>query len=99
VGYGLQLWQIHRTSLQTIDYVRLCLTAICGLQILGDDIRDRFLGSHEKILTWIHNVKKATNPHFEEVHELLFKVKALMQSKAAAAANQPGTKFKTASKL
>lgn len=78
----------------------LCLVCeIMQLEILGDDIRDRFLGSHEKILTWIHNVKKATNPHFEEVHELLFKVKALMQSKAAAAANQPGTKFKTASKL
>jgi glutathione S-transferase len=72
---------------------------IMQLEILGDDIRDRFLGAHEKILTWIHNVKKATNPHFEEAHELLFEVKALMQSKAAAAANQPSTEFKTASKL
>lgn len=92
-----QLWQIHHTStLQTVDCI---LTAVYGLQILGDDIRDRFLGGHEKILIWIDNVKKATSPHFEEAHELLFEVKALMQSKGAAGANQPSTKFKIASKL
>ncbi|KAK3148674.1 hypothetical protein QOZ80_3AG0207250 [Eleusine coracana subsp. coracana] len=72
---------------------------IMQLEILGDDIRDRFLGAHEKILIWIDNVKKATSPHFEEAHELLFEAKVLMQSKAAAAADKPSTKFKIASKL
>ncbi|GJM97336.1 hypothetical protein PR202_ga14256 [Eleusine coracana subsp. coracana] len=70
-----------------------------SLYILGDDIRDRFLGAHEKILIWIDNVKKATSPHFEEAHELLFEAKVLMQSKAAAAADKPSTKFKIASNL
>ncbi|RLN39135.1 glutathione S-transferase T1 [Panicum miliaceum] len=71
---------------------------IMQLEILGDDVRDRFLGPHEKILIWMDNVKKATSPHFEEAHELLFQVKASMLSNAAAA-NQPSTKLKIASKL
>ncbi|XP_062213877.1 glutathione S-transferase T1 [Phragmites australis] len=72
---------------------------IMQLEILGDDIRDRFLGAHEKILIWIDNVKKATSPHFEEAHELLFQVKARMQSKAAAAAPNQGSEPKITSKL
>ncbi|RCV39828.1 hypothetical protein SEVIR_9G001500v4 [Setaria viridis] len=74
---------------------------IMQLEILGDDVRDRFLGAHEKILVWMDNVKKATSPHFEEVHELLFQVKARMLSKAAAAnqTSEPSTKHKIASKL
>ncbi|CAN6286076.1 unnamed protein product [Urochloa humidicola] len=74
---------------------------IMQLEILGDDVRDRFLGPHEKIVIWMDNVKKATSPHFEEAHELLFQVKARMLSKAAAAnqASEPSTKHKIASKL
>ncbi|CAL4937202.1 unnamed protein product [Urochloa decumbens] len=75
---------------------------IMQLEILGDDVRDRFLGAHEKILIWMDNVKRATSPHFEEAHELLFQVKARMLSNNAAAANQasePSTKHKIASKL
>jgi glutathione S-transferase len=68
-----------------------------ALQILGDEVRDRFLGAHEKILIWMDNVRKATSPH-----ELLFQVKArLLQSKAAASnqAFEPSAKLKIASKL
>ncbi|KAL6909316.1 hypothetical protein ACP4OV_001597 [Aristida adscensionis] len=65
---------------------------IMQLEVLGDDVRDRFLGAHEKIRVWIDNVKTATSPHFEEAHELLFQVKARMQIKAT-------TKLKMASKL
>ncbi|CAL4928540.1 unnamed protein product [Urochloa decumbens] len=74
---------------------------IMQLEILGDDVRDRFLGAHEKILIWMDNVKRATSPHFEEAHELLFQVKARMLSKAAATnqASEPSTKHKIASKL
>jgi len=86
-------------SLQIINYVRLCLSAICGLQILGDDVRDRILGGREKILIWIDNVKKATSPHFEEAHKLLFETKERMRSRGAAAADYPSTKLKIASKL
>jgi glutathione S-transferase len=71
------------------------------LQILGNDVRDRFLGAHEKILIWMDNVKKATSPHFEEAHELLFQVKASMLTNAAAAnqTSEPSTKLRIASKL
>ncbi|KAL6636444.1 hypothetical protein ACP70R_024016 [Stipagrostis hirtigluma subsp. patula] len=72
---------------------------IMQLEILGDDVRDRFLGAHEKIRTWVDNVKKATSPHFEEAHELLFQVKARMQNKAANQGSGPTTKLKIASKL
>jgi len=74
---------------------------IMQLEILGDDVRDRFLGAHEKILIWMDNVKKATSPHFEEAHELLFQVKASMLSNAAAAnqTSEPSTKLKIVSKL
>lgn len=63
---------------------------IMQLEFVGDDRRDRILGPHEKIRTWIENVKKATSPHFEEVHELVFKVKAQLSS---------APHLKTASKL
>lgn len=74
---------------------------IMQLEILGDDVRDRFMGAHEKIIIWMDNVKKATSPHFEEAHELLFQVKASMLSNAAAAnqTSEPSTKLKIVSKL
>jgi glutathione S-transferase len=80
-----------------------------GLQALGDDMRNKFLGDHERILAWIDNVKKATSPHFDEAHVFLLEVKAQMQSKAAAAAaaaaaakqggSEASSKLKFASKL
>jgi glutathione S-transferase len=48
------------------------------LQVLDDDMRNRFLGGRKRILAWIG--------HFEEAHVFLLEVKAQMQSKAAAAA-------------
>ncbi|CAD6207790.1 unnamed protein product [Miscanthus lutarioriparius] len=75
---------------------------IMQLEILGDEVRDRFLGAHEKILIWMDKVRKATSPHFEEANELLFQVKARMLQRKAAASNQafePSTKLKIASKL
>lgn len=68
---------------------------IMQLEVLGNDTRDRILGPHEKIRCWMENVKKATSPHFEEAHELLFKVKARIETKSSAAAKE----LKTASKL
>ncbi|CAN6280471.1 unnamed protein product [Urochloa humidicola] len=74
---------------------------IMQLEILGDDVRDRFLGAHKKILIWMDNVKRDTSPHFEEAHELLFQVKARMLGKATAAnqASEASAKHKIASKL
>uniref|UniRef100_A0A0D9XTP2 Glutathione transferase n=1 Tax=Leersia perrieri TaxID=77586 RepID=A0A0D9XTP2_9ORYZ len=69
---------------------------IMQLEVLGDSERDRILGPHEKICSWIQNVKKATGPHFEEAHELLFKVKA---RRAAKMGSDRSKDLKTASKL
>jgi glutathione S-transferase len=50
------------------------------LQLVGDERRDSILGPREKIGAWMENVKKATSPHFEEAHELIFKMKARLSA-------------------
>ncbi|KAL5220540.1 hypothetical protein ABZP36_025253 [Zizania latifolia] len=73
---------------------------IMQLEVVGDSARDRILGPYEKISSWIQNVKKATSPHFEEAHELLFKVKAHTSAVVAAKLGSELSKdLKTASKL
>lgn len=69
---------------------------IMQLEVLGDSERDRILGPHEKIRSWVQNVKKATSPHFDEVHELIFKMKERM---AAKRQSEPSKDLKTSSKL
>ncbi|THU66599.1 hypothetical protein C4D60_Mb05t15860 [Musa balbisiana] len=49
---------------------------IMQLEVVDEKDRKRILGPHPKILEWIDNVKSATSPHFEEVHEHLQEVKA-----------------------
>ncbi|THU66582.1 hypothetical protein C4D60_Mb05t15660 [Musa balbisiana] len=49
---------------------------IMQLEVVDEKNRKRILGPHPKILEWIDNVKSATSPHFEEVHEHLQEVKA-----------------------
>ena len=34
---------------------------------------ERILSPYKKVLQWIEDTKKATAPHFDEVHEFLFK--------------------------
>ncbi|XP_065039374.1 glutathione S-transferase T1-like [Musa acuminata AAA Group] len=48
---------------------------IMQLEVVDEKDRERILGPHPKILEWIDNVKCATSPHFEEVHEHLQEVK------------------------
>ncbi|KAF0896886.1 hypothetical protein E2562_029574 [Oryza meyeriana var. granulata] len=69
---------------------------IMQLEVLGESERDRILGPHEKIRSWIQNVKKATSPHFDEAHDLLFKVKAHREAKLGSELSKD---LKTASKL
>jgi len=59
---------------------------IMQLELVGEERRDRVLGPHEKIRAWMGNVKRATSPHFEEAHELIFKMKARLSSAAHAKA-------------
>jgi len=53
---------------------------IMQLEVVGDERRDRILGPHVKVRAWMENVKKATSPHFDEVHQLIFKLKARLPS-------------------
>ncbi|KAK1698759.1 hypothetical protein QYE76_015456 [Lolium multiflorum] len=53
---------------------------IMQLELVGDERRDSILRPREKIGAWMENVKKATSPHFEEAHELIFKMKARFTS-------------------
>nr|ABA94508.1 retrotransposon protein, putative, Ty1-copia subclass [Oryza sativa Japonica Group] len=69
---------------------------IMQLEVLSDSERDRILGPHEKIRGWVQNVKKATSPHFDEVHELILKVKTRT---AATLGSELSKDLKTASKL
>lgn len=75
---------LGRSHPSIADLILVC--SIMHLEVLDDDMRNRFLGGRKRILAWIDNVKKATSPHFEEAHVFLLEVKAQMQSKAAAAA-------------
>uniref|UniRef100_A0A0E0RAB0 GST C-terminal domain-containing protein n=1 Tax=Oryza rufipogon TaxID=4529 RepID=A0A0E0RAB0_ORYRU len=72
------------------------VSEIMQLEVLSDSERDRILGPHEKIRGWVQNVKKATSPHFDEVHELILKVKTRT---AATLGSELSKDLKTASKL
>ena len=41
--------------------------------------RVRILEPHKKVQQWIEDTKNATSPQFDEVHEVLFKAKAIFQ--------------------
>ncbi|WOL07177.1 glutathione S-transferase T1-like [Canna indica] len=60
---------------------------IMQLELVNENDRERVLGPHPKILQWIENVKSATNPHFEEVHGILYKVKARLHSRLESTKN------------
>ncbi|KAG1362652.1 glutathione S-transferase T1 [Cocos nucifera] len=75
---------------------------IMQLEVLYDKDRQRILGPHKKIPQWIDNVKYATNPHFEEVHEVLYKLKPRLHSRLASVSNhniEQSMKAKLSSKL
>jgi glutathione S-transferase len=48
---------------------------------MDNEERERIFEQHQKIRDWIENVKRATHPHFLEVHGVLYKVKALVESR------------------
>lgn len=43
------------------------------LQLLGEDEVTAILSSKKRVAAWIAAVKKATSPHFDEVHKMLYK--------------------------
>ena len=55
--------------------------------MLDEKDRLRVLGPYKKVLQWMEDTKNATNPHFNEVHKLLFKVKEKLQNQRLQGAN------------
>ncbi|THG23923.1 glutathione S-transferase T1-like [Camellia sinensis] len=60
---------------------------IMQLEVLDEEDRNRILGPHKKVQQWIEDTKLATRPHFEEIHRLLFEVKANLQEQRLLGAN------------
>jgi len=46
------------------------------LQLLGEDEVATLLNSKERVTAWIAAVKKATSPHFDEVHKMVYRAAA-----------------------
>lgn len=61
---------------------------IMQLEVLDDEDKERIVSPYKKVLKWIDDTKKATEPHFDEAHTVLFNVKEkYKQQRSAAAAN------------
>ncbi|XP_042394606.1 glutathione S-transferase T1-like [Zingiber officinale] len=60
---------------------------IMQIEVVDDKDRERLLGPHPIILQWVDNVKSATKPHFDEVHEIVFKVKERLRNRVASTTN------------
>ncbi|XP_022931512.1 glutathione S-transferase T1-like [Cucurbita moschata] len=52
---------------------------IMQLELLDEKDHSRILGPYQKVREWVENTRNAANPHFDEVHKLLFKLKATLQ--------------------
>ncbi|GFZ01412.1 glutathione S-transferase THETA 1 [Actinidia rufa] len=66
------------------------LSLVCELmqlEVVDEKSRNQILGPHKKVQRWIEDTKRATQPHFEEVHGILFKVKAKLQNQVLLGAN------------
>ncbi|CAL1401092.1 unnamed protein product [Linum trigynum] len=50
------------------------------LEVMDDIDRNRVLSPHKKVLQWIEYTKDATSPHFDEVHQVIFKVKEKLKT-------------------
>ncbi|KAG5593183.1 hypothetical protein H5410_043697, partial [Solanum commersonii] len=48
---------------------------IMQLDILDEKDRERIIGPYKRVLKWIDDAKNAMEPHFQEVHVILFKAK------------------------
>ncbi|KAK8503801.1 hypothetical protein V6N13_021585 [Hibiscus sabdariffa] len=69
------------------------LSLVCDimqLEVLDEADRDRLLGPYKKVEQWIENTRSAANPHFDEVHKILLKVKEKRQNLMLKGANNEG---------
>ncbi|XP_065858257.1 glutathione S-transferase T1-like [Euphorbia lathyris] len=54
---------------------------IMQLDFLEEDDRKRILGPFKKVQQWVENTKNAASPHFNEVHETIFRQVRAMAKK------------------
>ncbi|KAK7251296.1 hypothetical protein RIF29_34356 [Crotalaria pallida] len=69
---------------------------IMQLEVLDEKDRSRILSPYKKVLQWIEDTKTATNPHFEEAHNILYKAKSKFEqqrSRVAETGTEPSNKI------
>lgn len=65
------------------------LSLVCELtqlEVLDEKDRDRILSPYKKVLRWIKDTKAATNPHFDEMHNILYRAKKKFQQQRSRVA-------------
>nr|KYP65616.1 Glutathione S-transferase theta-2 [Cajanus cajan] len=81
------------------------LSMVCELmqlEVLDEKDRSRILSPYKKVLQWIEDTRTATNPYFEEVHNILYRAKKKFEqqrSRAAETENEPSNKMDGHSKM
>lgn len=60
------------------------------LQVLDNDEAATLLSSKERVTAWIAAVKKATTPHFDDVHKMIYRVARRSQEKQQVKAGAGG---------
>ncbi|KAJ4849484.1 hypothetical protein Tsubulata_030299 [Turnera subulata] len=62
------------------DLSLVCEIMQLEVRLLDEQDHNRILSRHRKIQQWIEDTIKATQPHFDEVHKTLFKLKKQWQT-------------------
>ncbi|XP_027917101.1 glutathione S-transferase T1-like isoform X2 [Vigna unguiculata] len=71
------------------------LSMVCELmqlEVLDEKNRSRILSPYKKVLQWIDDTRAATNPHFEEMHNILYRAKKKFEqqrSRVAETSTEP----------
>ncbi|KAK7358627.1 hypothetical protein VNO77_00565 [Canavalia gladiata] len=75
---------------------------IMQLELLDEKDRDRILGPHKKVQQWIESTRNATRPHFDDIHDVLYKLKtklSMRQSNQADGVMESRTRTPLTSKI
>lgn len=67
----------------------------CWIQVLDEEICERILSPHKKVLKWIEDTRDATQPHFDEIHAIIFKVKQKLQQMQSRETTSTGTSLQS----
>ncbi|KAJ6962438.1 glutathione S-transferase T1-like [Populus alba x Populus x berolinensis] len=78
------------------------LSLVCELmqlEVLDEKDCSRILCPYKKVQQWMEDTKNATRPHFDEVHQILFKAKVKLQKVRSMSTKSENLKTKLASKM